>query len=129
MPEQILEGRRILVVEDEYLLAEDLRLDLQAAGAVIIGPVGTVKDALRAVAAAERIDGALLDINLGGEMVYPVGDLLSERGVPFVFTTGYNAGSVPDRFWHVRICGKPVDLVEPTAVLLARAFFGHWSSA
>lgn len=83
-----LAGRRILVVEDEPLLAmlvEDL---LDEVGGLPVGPAGSVDEALRLVAAG-ALDGAILDVNLGSEMAYPVADALAARGVPFVFVTGY----------------------------------------
>ncbi len=86
-------GRRILVVEDEPLLAmlvEDL---IGEVGGVVVGPAGSVDEALKVLAAGE-LDGAILDVNLGGEMVYPVADTLAAQGVPFVFVTGYGRHSV-----------------------------------
>ena len=83
-----LAGRRILLVEDEPLLAmlvEDL---IGEVGGVVVGPAGSVDEALK-VLAAGKLDGAILDVNLGGEMVYPVADTLAAQGVPFVFVTGY----------------------------------------
>lgn len=83
-----LAGRRILVVEDEPLLAmlvEDL---LDEVGGVSVGPAGSVGEALRLVAAG-GIDGAILDVNLGAELAYPVADALAANGVPFIFVTGY----------------------------------------
>jgi len=85
-----LAGRRILVVEDEMLVAmmvEDLLADL---GCHVVGPVATVAAALRLVA-EERLDGAVLDVNLGSETAYSVADALKRGGVPFVFVTGYGA--------------------------------------
>jgi CheY-like chemotaxis protein len=78
-----LTGLSILVVEDEFLLAEALVDGLERCGASVVGPVPTVEKALKAVASADRIDFAVLDINLRGQMVYPVADALKERGVPF----------------------------------------------
>jgi CheY-like chemotaxis protein len=83
-----LAGLRLLVVEDEALVAmliEDLLRDL---GCTVVGPVGSVARAL-ALLRREAIDGALLDVNLGKERSYPVADALAARGVPFVFLTGY----------------------------------------
>ncbi|WP_075216808.1 response regulator [Mongoliimonas terrestris] len=85
---QGLAGSRILVVEDEALIAmalEDILLDL---GCEVIGPVSTVNAALD-MAASERLDGALLDINVRGTLVYPVAEALIERGVPVVLCSGY----------------------------------------
>ena len=114
-----LEGRRILLVEDEYFIVQDLARAFTAAGAVVVGPSATIADALRQIAATQKLDGAVLDINLQGEMVYPVADALATRGVPFVFTTGYDQGSIPDRFAGRIRCEKPV---KPDQV--ATALFG-----
>jgi CheY-like chemotaxis protein len=108
--------RRILVVEDEYLVAQDLAEDLRALGAEVVGPVPSVQMALAAVDAAPRLDGAILDINLQGKMSFPVADRLAAREVPFFFTTGYDQGTIPDRYADVPRCEKPV-----TAPRLKRA--------
>ena len=113
-----LRGRRILVVEDEYMMADDLQYDLEEVGAQVIGPVPSVADALRLLAAEEAIDGAILDVNLRGEKAYPVADALRERGIPFVLATGYETWSLPEAYKDVPRCDKPVDLRQ-----LARALF------
>ncbi|MBN9073127.1 MAG: response regulator [Rhizobiales bacterium] len=112
MVERSLRRSRILVAEDEYLLADELRMELTDAGAVVLGPVGTVGRAADLVQRETRIDGAILDVNLGGEMVYPVADLLVGRDTPFVFTTGYDASAIPSRYDHVPRYEKPVSMVE-----------------
>ena len=106
---QDLAGHRLLVVEDEYLIAREVTQALRNAGAAVIGPVATVGAALDVVASAGAPDAALLDINLRGEMVYPVADALAEQGVPVVFATGYDAGSIPDRYAAVPRCDKPAE--------------------
>lgn len=67
---------RLLVVEDEYLVAEELRRDLEELGAKVVGPLPSVGDAKRLLADRESIDGAILDVNLCGEMVFPVAGAL-----------------------------------------------------
>jgi CheY-like chemotaxis protein len=119
MSDDGLEGRRLLVVEDEYFLAEDLARRIERAGARVVGPVGTVDDALDLIEGTQRLDGALLDINLRGEMAYPVADALHERGIPFVFTTGYDGTTIPPRYKGVARHEKPVDMAR-----IARALFG-----
>lgn len=81
-------GKRVPVVEDEYFLAKSLAVDLRDFGADVLGPVAPIADAL-AVITSERLDAVVLDVNLRGEMAYPVADLLIERRVPFVLATGY----------------------------------------
>lgn len=108
MPDPSLAGRRILVVEDEYFLAVDLERELTEAGAVVIGPAASVEYALELIENEPRLDAAVLDINLGGEMSYPVADALTTRFVPFLFATGYNAQDIPARYASVTRCEKPI---------------------
>jgi CheY-like chemotaxis protein len=110
--EQPLTGRNILVVEDEFLIAMDIEASIQDAGGTVVGPAGTVDAALDAVDSGAPIDCAVLDVNLRGKLVYPVADALIERQIPFVFTTGYDDGSIPERFAGVKRCGKPIALSE-----------------
>lgn len=104
-----LRGLRVLVVEDEYLLAIDMRAALEDIGALVLGPVGHLDDAIELINAEPHIDGAVLDVNLGGDEVFDAADLLSRRGVPFLFTTGYDASSIPLRYGEVARCEKPLD--------------------
>lgn len=83
-----LAGRRILVVEDEPLLAMMIEDLLSEIGCIVVGPASHLA-AAQAIAGEAELDGALLDVNLGAEQVYPVADCLRRRGVPFVFVTGY----------------------------------------
>jgi CheY-like chemotaxis protein len=116
-PFEALRGRRFLVVEDDYAIAKDIARWLEDAGAEVVGPAGTVEDALELVESeAFPLDGAALDINLHGETVYPVADALAARGVPFVFATGYDADVIPEAYAGVPRCEKPVDRAQ-----LARA--------
>ncbi len=108
-PQASLTGRRVLVVEDEYFFADDLSRALAQLGAEVLGPVATREEALDLLASGERIDLAVLDINLQGESVFPVVDTLIEQGVPFLFATGYDQASVPARYQHVPCWEKPFD--------------------
>ncbi|MGF7147269.1 DNA-binding response OmpR family regulator [Sphingomonas zeicaulis] len=110
MTEHLLDGRRILVVEDEYMLAAELRTALMEVNAVVLGPVGTVDATLDLLRSDPHVDGAILDVNLHGEPVYPAADELVARGVPFVFATGYDASVIPKRFAHVLSCDKPINI-------------------
>jgi CheY-like chemotaxis protein len=103
-----LEGKRILLVEDEYFIVEDLARAFTQAGAIVLGPAATLSEALRLVASSGTLDGAVLDINLQGEMVFPLADALMTRGVSFVFSTGYNCEAIPSRFDTIPRCEKPV---------------------
>jgi hypothetical protein len=105
-----LTGRRILVVEDEYFLADDLYRHFVSLGAEIIGPIAYLDDAAEVVAADAAIDGALLDINVRSEMIFPLARLLQSRKVPFVFTTGYDRRSLGPEFVDVQVWEKPLDI-------------------
>jgi CheY-like chemotaxis protein len=114
-----LAHRRVLLVEDEYFIAVELHSALESRGAEVVGPAATVKDALALVAGAGPLDGAVLDINLRGEMAYPVADALLTRGIPFVFTTGYDEAVIPSRFTGIVRCEKPANPVKVAEVLFA----------
>jgi DNA-binding response OmpR family regulator len=101
-------GMRLLIVEDEYFLAQDLAYHFQNLGAKVLGPVGTVLDALTLLKSAD-IEAAVLDINLRGERVYPVADELLKRNVPFVFASGYGGELEPSVYAGIPRCIKPVD--------------------
>lgn len=119
MPDRIFSNCHVLIAEDEYLLADDLRMELEEVGVVILGPVGTLQDAVALIESEAKIDGAILDINLRGEMVFPAADLLLERDVPFLFTTGYDASTIPARFSNILRFEKPVN-IRPIIQTLGR---------
>ena len=117
MPEQNLQGCRILIVEDEYLLADDLSHALESAGAKVLGPLGSVEDATAFIAGEPSIDAAVLDVNLRGDMVFPVADALRARGVPFAFATGYDQWALPQRFADAPRVEKPFKADKVAALL------------
>jgi CheY-like chemotaxis protein len=100
-------GRRILVVEDEALVAILMRDVLCELGFAVVGPVATMAQALAAAREAP-IDAAILDVNVGGEAIYPVADALAARGLPFVFVTGYSADAIERRYARVPVLEKPI---------------------
>ena len=100
-----------MLVEDDTLIALDLEASLLATGCSILGPLATVEEALAAVSAND-LDGALLDVNLGREMAYPVADALADRGVPFVFLTGYGRDILPERHLGRALVTKPFQPAE-----------------
>jgi CheY-like chemotaxis protein len=102
-----LYGRIILVAEDEYFIAEDVARALEREGADVLGPVGTLGGALTLLEVMDRVDGAVLDINLHGEAINPVIDMLEARGIPYVFATGDGDQTVPDQYKHVPRWTKP----------------------
>jgi CheY-like chemotaxis protein len=102
----VLASRRILVVEDEPLVAmleEDLLLE---AGAEIVGPATSVAQALTLIGDGD-LDGAVLDVNLGEETAFPVAERLAELGVPFVFVTGYGRQGLSERYAYRPVIRKP----------------------
>jgi len=101
-----LSGRKVLVVEDEMIvvwLLEDMLVDL---GCAIVGPANSVNQAL-AMIDAEAFDAAVLDVNLDGQMSYPVADALTARGMPFVFSTGYDKDTLRDGYRTFPVLQKP----------------------
>lgn len=120
----ILHSRRILIVEDEYFIANDLWRSFSASGADVVGPIATARGAIDLLESGLAIDGAVLDINLNGRMAYDVANLLLAKHVPFVFATGYDPEVIPARYAEVRRCEKPVD---PSVV--ARALDSAWCGA
>jgi CheY-like chemotaxis protein len=113
-----LAGVTILVVEDEALLAFDLRDSLEEAGAKVVGPVPSLSGAIRA-ATEEQFDAAILDIDLQGKDVFPAAEILLERGLPFLFHTGHgNYSELPERFADVPLYLKPGCPSELILILL-----------
>ena len=104
-----LSGQRVLLVEDDYCIADEMRRILSSRGAEILGPVATVERALALLASNPAIDAAVLDVNLRDVMVFPVADALTTRGVPYIFATGYDGAVIPARYAHVQRCEKPVE--------------------
>ncbi|KMO10860.1 response regulator [Methylobacterium platani] len=102
------EPLRVLVVEDEYFIADDISRALIRHGAEVVGPVPTVEEARRLLS-SHRLDLAVLDINLRGELVYPLVAELNRRGVPMVFATGYDAVAIPAKYGAIPSWSKPFD--------------------
>jgi PAS domain S-box-containing protein len=105
---KLVNGNRILLVEDEALVAMMMRDSLVELGFQVVGPFDRATDAL-ACAADEPLDAAILDVNLGGDLVYPVAERLARRDVPFVFVTGYDAENIDTRYAHVPVLQKPIE--------------------
>ncbi len=105
------ENCRVLIVEDEYFLADDLAQALRASGAAIVGPVGTVNEAIEQLGGGD-VDAAILDIRLWDETTYSLAEQLIRKEIPVVFTTGYGAEAVPVHFRHIERWQKPIDVEE-----------------
>jgi DNA-binding response OmpR family regulator len=100
---------RVFLVEDEFLVASLLQEDLEARGFHVFGPYPTLALAQAAVG-AERYDVAIIDMNLRGQLAYPVADELMRRNVPLIILTGYSLPDMPARFKDVMILSKPYNL-------------------
>src|SRR5262245_26712100 len=114
--------QRVLLVEDEFLLSAVLTADLRGAGYDVLGPFATVGSAMAAVQ-SETFDGAILDINLKGELVYPVAEELARRRVPFMFLSGYARINMPEAFRAYPRLPKPAnptDLLRGVHNMLSR---------
>ncbi|RST87474.1 response regulator [Aquibium carbonis] len=109
-----LAGMRILIAEDEYLLAAELAQFFESVGATVLGPASDVPAARTYL---DEADAAILDINLRGSTVFPIADELFLRGVPFVFFSGTDGSSLPDRFRFVGSLPKPVSWQHVLSVL------------
>ncbi|MBZ9677584.1 response regulator [Mesorhizobium sp. ES1-1] len=111
---QRLVEAKILIVEDEFLVADDIARYFAGLGAHILGPVATVAEAQML---AEEADAAVLDIDLNGASVFPVADRLSELGIPFVFFSAYDRNVIPSRLDHIASLMKPTDRRKIIAAL------------
>jgi CheY-like chemotaxis protein len=124
-----LKALRVLVVEDEMLVAMELEEALRSFGCLVVGPASRIRHALQLASEAE-IDAAVLDVNVAGEKVFPVAEVLARRGVPFVFATGYGAAGIDGAFRDRPILQKPYPEAALAGALvdaLARA--AHRSAA
>lgn len=101
-----LSGVRILVVEDDYYLATEAEKTLTSAGADVFGPCGDEESGL-ALAEKEEIDCAILDVNLGPGPSFRIAHVMRERGIPFLFVTGYDREAIPKEFADIARLEKP----------------------
>jgi DNA-binding LytR/AlgR family response regulator len=105
--ERPLRGKAVLIVEDNFLVAEDLRCTVEQAGATVVGPVGDASQALE-VAKKEQIDVALLDVGLRGQSSSVVALALAYRLIPFILVTGYVRDALPPDMENALYLAKPV---------------------
>jgi DNA-binding NtrC family response regulator len=103
-----LAGKQVLVVEDEYFMADEMGEAVRRAGAIVLGPVPDIEGAMAIIATA-RVDAAVLDVRLGDETSFPVATALKAKGVQVVFVTGYDDWFLPDDLDDVPIYRKPAD--------------------
>ncbi|TKV40910.1 hypothetical protein A0U87_23170 [Sphingobium sp. MP9-4] len=114
---QDLAALSVLIVEDEYFIAAEMTELLQKAGATVVGPFATAGEGLAQLNQVMP-DCALVDINTGNGPSFELADALVLHGVPFLFLTGYDAGTVPDRFSKIARIEKPADEREVLAELI-----------
>ncbi|WP_245425651.1 response regulator [Rhizobium sp. H4] len=107
----------ILVVEDDYFIADELVRSLARAGAQVVGPVASVGDALALLDATAHLDFAMLDLNLDGESAIPIAERLVARNISFAFVTGYGSGGIPPRFKTIQRLEKPVEMAWVVKVI------------
>jgi CheY-like chemotaxis protein len=122
-----LVGRRILVVEDEMIVAWLLTDMLEDIGCCVVGPVVSVAQALDVIG-REPLDAALVDVNLNGELTYPVADALKTRSVPFLFSTGYDRGRLREGYRDLPMLQKPyhyLELEKLLTLMLSPGAGGH----
>ena len=106
-----LDGMNVLIVEDQFLIADDLSRALSGLGARVVGPCPTVEIA-QATLADQPVDFAVLDLNLRGDHVFPLAEELNRRAIPFAFATGYEAWVIPTEFQGRPLLHKPVSSAE-----------------
>ena len=111
-----LANRRIMIVEDEYFLADDIVRALHNLGVDVVGPVGALTDALELLAREGAVDAAVVDVNLRDQMAFPITKELRSRDIPFVFASGYDKEALPDEYRDAILLAKPFD---PPAVISA----------
>lgn len=119
---KILKDKRVLIVEDELLVALMLEDFLIEFGCIPVGPYRTVAKALEALA-IEAFDLAVLDVNLDGEMVYPVAYALAERHLPFLFVSGYGKEAILPGHDDWVVCTKPFKGNDLAAMLASTLDF------
>ena len=122
-----LAGVRVLVVEDDMLIAIHVEEALRDLGCIVVGPVGKLDDALR-LADGESLDAAILDVNVRGGHVYPVAERLRARGIPFALASGYGDWALPEAFRDQPRLTKPYTARELEAQVLA-LHRGHGADA
>ncbi len=113
-----LAGKRLLMVEDEFLVGRMAKRLLESMGAIVLGPHATLAEGM-AAARSERFDGALLDFNVAGEFAEPLADYLAAQGVPFVFLTGYQRDSIDRRYANVPLLQKPIEAESLERILIS----------
>lgn len=121
MPGPDLSGRRILVVEDDFLLSEDICEQIRIHNGEVLGPAATLEHGQTLLHRGPHPDGCILNIRLQNRMVYPLADDLFRMGIPFVFASGEHRDSIPAPYLHVPHFSKPIDMIDAAAALFPPA--------
>ena len=108
----VLEGKRVMVVEDDYFIVAEVIEKLEQCGAQVAGPYASIEDASSSMTLGKKVDAAMLDVNVGGRMIFPFAETLQAQGIPLVFVTGYSEIDIPDSLEHVARLTKPVDFSQ-----------------
>lgn len=103
-----LAGKRVLIVEDRFVIASELAYEVEQLGGEVVGPSRSIAEAAKLIG-SEKVDIGLLDVNLDGEMVYPLAEMLSGRGVPIIFLTGYDEALLPQAWRDRPRLQKPIN--------------------
>jgi CheY-like chemotaxis protein len=106
---ELLKGHRILIVEDNFVMALDLSLMVEDLGGAVVGPAGRLEEGM-ALAQANELDAAILDVNLDGSNTFRLADGLVAAGVAVIFATGYDIKMLPERFAQTPKLSKPFSL-------------------
>jgi CheY-like chemotaxis protein len=117
VPSVVPKGFSVLVAEDDYFIAEDLANRLSALGVDVVGPAYSVTQAQALAEMTAQIDGAILDVNLRDEPIFPVADVLAAKGVPIVLLTGYDRQHIDARYRHLPHFQKPCNAANLVSAL------------
>lgn len=115
-----LAGGKLLIVEDEYLIGQDLAYGPQCEGIDVLGPYTSTQSAIEVLQKTDDVGAAILDLNISGRIAFDLAEKLAERNIPFIFYTGYDSVIVPDKFRKVSRVRKPAEWSEIKKALFAR---------
>jgi FixJ family two-component response regulator len=115
-----LAGSKLLIVEDEYLIGQDLAHGPQCEGIDVLGPYASTASAIDVLQRTDDVGAAILDLNISGHIAFDLAEKLAERNIPFIFYTGYDSVIVPDKFRKINRVRKPAEWSEIKKALFAR---------
>ncbi|MDB5526761.1 MAG: hypothetical protein JWM58_4524 [Rhizobium sp.] len=116
----VLARGKLLIVEDEYLIAQDLAYGPQREGIDILGPYSSIDSAIDVLRTTDDIGAAILDLNIGGRIAFDLAEQLAGKNIPFIFYTGYDSVIVPEKFRTVNRVRKPAEWSEIKKALFSR---------